>query len=169
MPFNKTYTKVRLIKPRLNQLLTWAIGVRIEWCKSRARAKRWEEEVDLLQEEMRRVKESFSYQANEWDKHAENVSWNIPGGSDYEAGTLYEVDDGVIHGRAAYAREQAAQFRTMRAWCERAWANVPSFVASLGNEELVPTNISIKIKDGKGPVGSAINDDEDDDGEGDEF
>ncbi|KAG1838304.1 hypothetical protein DFJ58DRAFT_718771 [Suillus subalutaceus] len=30
-------------------------GVRVEWCKSRARALRWGEEVDLLQEEMHRA------------------------------------------------------------------------------------------------------------------
>ncbi|KAG2028626.1 hypothetical protein BDR03DRAFT_818726, partial [Suillus americanus] len=41
-------------------------GVRVEWCKSRARALRWAEEVDLLQEEMRRVLQFFNWQANWW-------------------------------------------------------------------------------------------------------
>jgi hypothetical protein len=109
---------------------------------------------------MRRVQASFAYQANEWDKHSENVSWNIPGGSNFEAGTLYDVDDGVIQGRAAYARQQAAQFRALRAWCARAWANVPSFVASLGNEPLVPRDISIRLKDAKG-LGDIGNDEGD--------
>lgn len=36
---------------------------RIEWCKSRARASRWAEEVELLQEEMRRVAEFLSWHA----------------------------------------------------------------------------------------------------------
>ncbi|KAG0691527.1 hypothetical protein DFH29DRAFT_1010861 [Suillus ampliporus] len=38
-------------------------GVRIEWCKSRARALRWSEEVELLREEMRRVLQFFAWQA----------------------------------------------------------------------------------------------------------
>ncbi|KAG1847579.1 hypothetical protein F4604DRAFT_1883995 [Suillus subluteus] len=42
-------------------------GVRVEWCKSRARALRWAEEVDLLQEEMRRVLQFFNWQANWWE------------------------------------------------------------------------------------------------------
>ncbi|KAG2354774.1 hypothetical protein BDR07DRAFT_1545883, partial [Suillus spraguei] len=33
---------------------TILLALRIEWCKSRARAMRWVEEVQLLQEEMRR-------------------------------------------------------------------------------------------------------------------
>ncbi|KAG1845839.1 hypothetical protein F4604DRAFT_1884248 [Suillus subluteus] len=37
-------------------------GVRIEWCKTRARALRWSEEVELLREEMRRVLQFFAWQ-----------------------------------------------------------------------------------------------------------
>ncbi|KAG2342079.1 hypothetical protein BDR05DRAFT_976730 [Suillus weaverae] len=42
-------------------------GVRVEWCKSRARALCWAEEVDLLQEEMHRVLQFFNWQANWWE------------------------------------------------------------------------------------------------------
>ncbi|KAG2108875.1 hypothetical protein DEU56DRAFT_874521 [Suillus clintonianus] len=42
-------------------------GVRIEWCKSRARALRWSEEVELLREEMRRVLQFFAWQAAWWE------------------------------------------------------------------------------------------------------
>lgn len=35
--------------------LTLLVGLRLEWCKARARAARWVEEVELLQEEMCRV------------------------------------------------------------------------------------------------------------------
>ncbi|KAG1785081.1 uncharacterized protein HD556DRAFT_1314530 [Suillus plorans] len=42
-------------------------GVRIEWCKSRARALRWAEEVELLREEMRRVLQFLAWQAAWWD------------------------------------------------------------------------------------------------------
>ncbi|KAG2030597.1 hypothetical protein BDR03DRAFT_1016987 [Suillus americanus] len=43
-------------------------GVRVEWCKARARAMRWAEEVELLQEEMCRVLQFFWWQATWWDE-----------------------------------------------------------------------------------------------------
>ncbi|KAG2119820.1 uncharacterized protein F5147DRAFT_742104 [Suillus discolor] len=43
-------------------------GVRIEWCKSHARALRWSEEVELLREEMRRVLQFFTWQAAWWEE-----------------------------------------------------------------------------------------------------
>ncbi|KAG1719290.1 hypothetical protein EDB19DRAFT_1898779 [Suillus lakei] len=43
-------------------------SLRIEWCKSRARAKRWVEEVQLLREEMRRVAAYLSWHAAWWDR-----------------------------------------------------------------------------------------------------
>ncbi|KAF9471713.1 hypothetical protein BDN70DRAFT_909315 [Pholiota conissans] len=43
-------------------------SLRIEWCKSRARRDRWVEEVELLQEECRRIHSFFDYRSNEW-KH----------------------------------------------------------------------------------------------------
>ncbi|KAG2031834.1 hypothetical protein BDR03DRAFT_936192 [Suillus americanus] len=43
-------------------------GVRIEWCKTRARALQWSEEVELLTEEMRRVLECFSWQQARWEE-----------------------------------------------------------------------------------------------------
>ncbi|KAG1851559.1 hypothetical protein C8R48DRAFT_750003 [Suillus tomentosus] len=41
-------------------------GVRIEWCKARARAARWSEEVDLLLEEMRRVLAYLEWEIGAW-------------------------------------------------------------------------------------------------------
>ncbi|KAG2103746.1 uncharacterized protein F5147DRAFT_746673 [Suillus discolor] len=43
-------------------------GVRIEWCKSHARALQWLEEVELLREEMRRVLEFFTWQQAWWEE-----------------------------------------------------------------------------------------------------
>ncbi|KAG1888680.1 hypothetical protein F4604DRAFT_1877221 [Suillus subluteus] len=42
-------------------------GVRIEWCKSCARALRWLEEVELLREEMCRVLQFFAWQGAWWE------------------------------------------------------------------------------------------------------
>jgi hypothetical protein len=53
------------------RFIDMAAGVRVEWCKARARAMRWSEEVDLLQEEMRRVLQFFDWQATWWNSQKE--------------------------------------------------------------------------------------------------
>ncbi|TFK59258.1 hypothetical protein BDN72DRAFT_873066 [Pluteus cervinus] len=77
--------------------------VRIEWCKSRARAHRWQEECYLLQEEMRRVKVYFKYRAQEWRAAAT---------------TPYSIKD---EGRRAYAMRQAAVFDSLYIRCISVW------------------------------------------------
>ncbi|KAK7434254.1 hypothetical protein VKT23_010570 [Stygiomarasmius scandens] len=42
-------------------------GLRIEWCKTYARVKRWREEIVLLQEEMRRCLVTLEWQAQQWE------------------------------------------------------------------------------------------------------
>ncbi|THV01339.1 hypothetical protein K435DRAFT_853897 [Dendrothele bispora CBS 962.96] len=66
-------------------------GLRIEWCKSYARVKRWREEVMLLQEEMRRCLVTLEWEAVTWEKRA-----NIP-----------NFDGERLEGAGAYAHEQA--------------------------------------------------------------
>ncbi|KAL0952230.1 hypothetical protein HGRIS_006520 [Hohenbuehelia grisea] len=39
---------------------------RVQWCQSRARAMRWSEEAELLQEEMCRVSRFFDWHAGWW-------------------------------------------------------------------------------------------------------
>lgn len=50
----------------LRKILNYILGLRVEWAKSLARAERWEEEVLLLREEMRRVLVVFEHQAQWW-------------------------------------------------------------------------------------------------------
>jgi hypothetical protein len=45
-------------------------GLRVEWCKGRARALRWTEEVQLLMEEMRRVLVFLEWKAAFWEERA---------------------------------------------------------------------------------------------------
>ncbi|KAF9489123.1 hypothetical protein BDN71DRAFT_1484915 [Pleurotus eryngii] len=47
-------------------------SLRLEWCKSRACALRWMEEVVLLKEEMRRVLAFLCWQADWWESKVEN-------------------------------------------------------------------------------------------------
>ncbi|KAG2138229.1 hypothetical protein BD769DRAFT_1626642 [Suillus cothurnatus] len=66
--------------------------MRIEWCKARARAMRWGEEVKLLQEEMRCILAFLMWEAARWDERQDSV---IP--------TSLEHQDGCV----AYAKRQA--------------------------------------------------------------
>ena len=42
------------------------LAIRIEWCKIRARARRWAEEVELLFEEQRCILQFLRWQAKWW-------------------------------------------------------------------------------------------------------
>lgn len=50
------------------QTLNMLAGLRVEWCKARARSMRWAEEVELLQEEMRRVSSFLRWHASWWNQ-----------------------------------------------------------------------------------------------------
>ncbi|KAK7027866.1 CxC2 domain-containing protein [Favolaschia claudopus] len=75
-------------------------ALRIEWTKARARARRWQEEVELLEEEYRRVLVSCEHEARQWEIRAKEV----PVGA---------VDVAFAQGAIAYALKQAAMFRTL--------------------------------------------------------
>lgn len=72
--------------------------MRVEWAKSKARADRWDEEILLLTEEMRRVIEYLEWQA-QW--------WIIQGSRRRD--THLTIQEGVV----AYAAKHAAMCRQM--------------------------------------------------------
>ncbi|KAJ3979297.1 hypothetical protein F5890DRAFT_1378084, partial [Lentinula detonsa] len=76
--------------------------VRVEWCKTHARAKRWMEEVGLLEEEKRRVLVSLEYHAKEWE-----------GQATYDGPLSAGKDTVHMEGVRAYALSQAAVFRAL--------------------------------------------------------
>lgn len=82
--------------------LTNFVDMRIEWCKARARLERWEEDVELLTEEMRRVLAFFEWDAARWDER----------GKDFESS-----DDVVLEGHRAYAQRQATLRRSLAQKC----------------------------------------------------
>ncbi|KAF7965904.1 hypothetical protein HWV62_40977 [Athelia sp. TMB] len=67
-------------------------ALRIGWCRTRARAMRWSEEVLLLREEMRRVQAFFEWHLHWWHEQAHRLPDLSP-----------EASEGV----AAYASRQA--------------------------------------------------------------
>ncbi|VDC03156.1 unnamed protein product [Peniophora sp. CBMAI 1063] len=82
----------------------------VEWCKSRARAQRWVEEVRLLDEEMRRSLAFNETMAQRWDKRREPEA-TIALTTDTER---WAADKGYKDGVRAYAYKQA--------WIRRAQA-----------------------------------------------
>ena len=73
----------------------------VEWCKAQERAKRYEEEVELVIEEMRRTLAFFKWLANEWERRAVSSSGG-PG-----------VDQLTACGISAYAHKQARIYRRL--------------------------------------------------------
>jgi hypothetical protein len=74
----------------------------VDWAKARERAKRFEEEVELCVEEMRRTLLFFSWKASEWERRAE-----------LRANSDKPPRDDVQQGLRAYAYRQSAMFREM--------------------------------------------------------
>ncbi len=79
---------------------------------------RWTEEVQLLQEEMRRTQEYHDWRAGWWEKQA--------------VLTVQQRAD-LLEGMCAYAHRQASIRRQMRNYCQRAWSHVRAWVC-LGQE-----------------------------------
>lgn len=72
-------------------------ALRVEWAKACARALRWNEEVLLLKEEMRRTRTFLEWKARWWENRAK-----------------FAVDDRLLlEGIAAYAFRQAALQRRL--------------------------------------------------------
>jgi hypothetical protein len=98
--------------------------MQIEWCKARARAMRWAEEVELLKEEMRRILQFFEWHAQCWDEHGlEDALHDV-------------VDDDEREGRFAYAKRQASLCRRLAESFRTSWTDTLALADSF-NDSLV--------------------------------
>ena len=86
----------------------------VEWCKARARAQRWVEEVITLWREMQSVLQACEEDAMEWDRRAtkaEGSGWfgltATAEASTRDALTEYEKGSTLFAGLRAYALKQA--------------------------------------------------------------
>ena len=120
--------------------------MRVEWAQCTARADRWEEEVTLLQEEMRRVVHFLKWRSNDWLAKVDSRGDTI----------APEVRSGL----SAYAKKQGAIFHNLAVrFCQR-WhstlisLSLPHKWASefleKHNEPLVDPNFK-KKKQAEGP------------------
>lgn len=110
----KKCKNVRVLFAFWNCLKDFEIALRIEWCKARARAQRWQEECTLLRVEMRRFLGALQHDAAEWEQRA--LSNGIAG----LAGMV-----GFIAGSRSYAKRQAAIRRAMLEHAKRLFQKAP--------------------------------------------
>ncbi|KAJ6613763.1 hypothetical protein B0H10DRAFT_2222002 [Mycena sp. CBHHK59/15] len=96
-------------------------ALRIEWAKTRATALHWAEEVDLLEEEMRRITQFQKWRAEWWD----NLAGKRPPPHRMR----------LTNGNRAYARKQADIQRKLSAQFQDEWKDVADFI-SMGRTAL---------------------------------
>ncbi|KAK7025336.1 hypothetical protein VNI00_016118 [Paramarasmius palmivorus] len=94
-------------------------GLRVEWAKLYARLRRWQEEVQLVQEEMRRTLISLEWTAKLWDRRAEDAGFT------------------GIHaeGASSYALRQAALFHRLKESYTKLWDQDYSYASESEDEQ----------------------------------
>ena len=81
--------------------------MRVEWARFKARVDRWDEEVRLLEEEMRRIIAYFEYKAEWWRSQANRRTG---------------VSVAMARALSVYAERQASTFDGLRLRCASLWA-----------------------------------------------
>ncbi|KAK7434873.1 hypothetical protein VKT23_019976 [Stygiomarasmius scandens] len=108
-----------------------ADALRIAWLKARAWARRYQEECLLLQEEMRRILETFQFEQRQWSKRGEGLAGRMVYPSDELPMSGLEPE--AIEGRKAYAAYQVYVRKQMEDECRRCWKEIPpQFLDGIG-------------------------------------
>lgn len=128
-----------LIRTSFDQRVT---ELRIEFCKSRARAARFTEEVYLLREEMQRVIRFFQWKARFWLSKVSLDAWI---GSPYYTGTVSAWAEGQV----AYAHRQAAMYQKMSNHCLHLWNDLPAHLKRMNDYTKNPDTIAPEEFKGK--------------------
>ncbi|KAJ6472963.1 hypothetical protein DFH09DRAFT_1343669 [Mycena vulgaris] len=104
-------------------------ALRIEWAKTRARAMRQEEQVDLLEEEMRRILQFLRWKADWWQGLAGKRPPAPSEGEMKERIAYAPSHKAYAEGNIAYSRRQAARLLKLAALFEKKWEDVPDFIS----------------------------------------
>ena len=99
--------KVRLVFCRWVSSDLMRPAYRLEWSKSYAWSKRWEEEAELLKEEMRRTLEFLAWKSARWSSKTLKVNPSL--------------SPALSEGLTAYALRQAAVFASLRDHFSSLW------------------------------------------------
>ena len=119
-------------------------ALRIEWCRSRARAMRFSEEVELLNEEMRWVLAFLDWEASHWEERATERIRALASAAAVGPGAAptFPVIPGspLDEGLQAYAHRQAAIRRKLFTRFAAQWKDVPTFIR-LSNDMLTDPGV----------------------------
>ncbi|TDL19233.1 hypothetical protein BD410DRAFT_702445, partial [Rickenella mellea] len=103
--------------------------MRVEWVKSKARAERWDEEVTLVTEEMRRTLAFLEWRAKWWEGQVHRRALAV---GDIQQPQARPVTSDIFSGLRAYALKQAAIQRALARCFAILW------VPFLSNHSLLP-------------------------------
>jgi hypothetical protein len=137
-------------------LIKFDLALCVEWAKSQARADRWNEEVVLLDEEMRQMIEYCGWKASWWKQQASQRG---------------DVSPELAEGLLAFAEEQAAIEDSIAVRFASQWAPIRKRASSLitkfwGTE---PDGMDIIMSDSEEEIVEFPVGEEDDDGGGSDF
>ncbi|KAJ7763712.1 hypothetical protein B0H16DRAFT_1454979 [Mycena metata] len=108
-------------------------ALRIEWAKTRARFLRQSEQLDLLEEEMRRILQFLRWRAEWWDARAGQRPHAPEDEAEAVPGVAYAPKHpAYTEGNVAYAKRQATILRTR---AQEMWVDAPDFI-SMGRTAL---------------------------------
>ncbi|KIM75537.1 hypothetical protein PILCRDRAFT_78724, partial [Piloderma croceum F 1598] len=137
---------------------TMRAALRVEWAKCQARADRWNEEVVLLNEEMRRVIEYCGWKASWWKQQASQRG---------------DVSPELAEGLLAFAEEQAAMEDSIAIRFASQWAPVHKralpLIAKFWGTEPDGTDIIMGDSEEEEEIVEFMVGEEDDDGGGSDF
>ncbi|KAF7298285.1 CxC2 domain-containing protein [Mycena chlorophos] len=103
-----------------------AEAVRIEWCKSWSRVRRWDEEVRICEDETRRVPLSHEDSARLWEERVRQVPVGAVSVEDAEGMVAYGLKQAALHRRLAnIARQTAIEPKLGRGRKRLHWVQAP--------------------------------------------
>ena len=120
----------------------------VDWAKAHERAKRFEEEVELCVEEMRRTLVFFSWKASKWEEYAQNCSQPC-------THSKKPPSDHVIQGLQAYAHRQSAVFSQLISVFVSDWQNCLA-PKGLGTKWLAKYSSLIVPRNGRNTIPSIM-------------
>ncbi|KAJ7033004.1 hypothetical protein C8F04DRAFT_958270 [Mycena alexandri] len=104
-------------------------ALRIEWAKTRARFLRQCEQLDLLEEEMRRILQFLRWRADWWEQRAGQRPQAPEDDADRVPGVAYAPKHAAYaEGNVAYTKRQAEILRTRAQQFEEMWVDAADFI-----------------------------------------
>ncbi|KAJ6538601.1 hypothetical protein B0H10DRAFT_1856886, partial [Mycena sp. CBHHK59/15] len=147
--------------PAMNEAL------RIEWAKARARWMRWAEEVDLLEEEMRRIKQFLTWRAGWWQTQIDRRG--LPDGPQREGETAYALRQASF--QAALCTDFADKWKDLPELIRKGRAGeqeLPADTTTLRKTRTGTLPVVDSVASGSGPRVAMDDGSDDDSEEGDE-